>query len=603
MMAYQYWSDRIMGMDIKDEFFRVEVISRTPYPQTAIWFALHQDYSEDFVYNQTPPPEDKAGTIAVRRLLEGRKGHHGPLEHPQIIFNIGYFPHSVMQQARTHRILSFDVQCLSGDTVVTFVDSRGKSTSQSKKTMAELYDIWTNGEKKIRSKVNKEGETEYYRRDMKKRIKKMKVRSLDEASNTFTYNHIEDVVFSGLNPVYKVTLANGSVLECTQNHKIYTPYGWRVLAQLSVGSQVMVNGVPLKDADKTYQNKEWLKDKFAQGLIPREVASIVGCSTEAVKRWSYKHGLTWEKRQWNKGIRYNIDITQEERERRSNHAKAINKKRLELGLIPSGADHPSWKDLPTEKRVYNWLKYARQTILKEKGGVCIECGSTEKLHCHHIKTVKEYPELAYDMDNIELLCSSCHSRHHHEGTENPLCAHPVEIVAIEYKGVEATYDLVLEDPHHNFVANGVVVHNSCRYSGERFIDVANGNRSVEEVFYLRPVGQYYDRQGNRYFYSEEERDEDKLACHVAACRYKNKIEAGHAPEHARGLIPFDFRQHFVVSMNMRSLMHFLLIRGKKDAQLEIQQLAWLMLPHFQDWAPQIYEWFMENEWLKGFLAP
>ena len=243
-----------MGMDIKDNFFRVEVISRTPYPQTVVWFALHQCYSEDFVYDQTPPTEERSGTIAVKRLLENKRGHYGCLENPSITFNVGYFPHSVMQQATRHRLLTFEVQ-------------------------------------------------------------------------------------------------------------------------------------------------------------------------------------------------------------------------------------------------------------------------------------------------------------------------------------------------------------SSRFSGIRFIDVADGKRSVEEVFYLRPVGQYYDRQGNRYFYSEEERDEDKLACHVAACRYKNKIEAGYAPEHARGLIPFDFRQHFVVSMNMRSLMHFLLIRGKKDAQLEIQQLAWLMLPHFQDWAPQIYEWFNDNLWLKGLLAP
>jgi thymidylate synthase (FAD) len=242
-------------MEIKDEFFRVEVISRTPYPQTAIWFALHQDYSEDFVYDQTPPSEEKAGEVAVKRLLDGKRGHWGCCEHPQIIFNVGYYPHSVMQQARTHREgISFDVQ-------------------------------------------------------------------------------------------------------------------------------------------------------------------------------------------------------------------------------------------------------------------------------------------------------------------------------------------------------------SCRYSGQRFIDVAEGKRSIESVFYLRPVGYYHDRFGHKYLYSEEQREEHLGECYDAACRYKRDVDAGLSPEHARSMIPFDFRQHFVVSMNMRSLAHFLLIRGKKDAQLEIQQLAWLMLPHFKDWAPQVYEWFMENEWLKGFLAP
>src|SRR5207245_1237112 len=41
-----------------------------------------------------------------------------------------------------------------------------------------------------------------------------------------------------------------------------------------------------------------------------------------------------------------------------------------------------------------------------------------------------------------------------------LTAHPVEVVGVEYVGVRQTYDLCVEGPWHNFVANGVVVHNS-----------------------------------------------------------------------------------------------------------------------------------------------
>lgn len=36
----------------------------------------------------------------------------------------------------------------------------------------------------------------------------------------------------------------------------------------------------------------------------------------------------------------------------------------------------------------------------------------------------------------------------------------VAVKSISYVGVEDTYDLVMKDPHHNFVANGIVVHNS-----------------------------------------------------------------------------------------------------------------------------------------------
>lgn len=589
-----------------DNLFQVNVFNKTISPQTLIYAAMHQDYSESYVWEESPhfPTEQRCGEIAVKRLLAGERGHYGAVEHPSITFAVGYFPHSVMQQARTHRIgTSFDVQCLTGDTLVTFINNTG--CASEKKTISDLYDLWVNGEKAVRVRNIKGRKNEppgEYRRDCRKRIQKMRVRVLDESSNTFTEGHIEDVVFSGLNPVYTVTLADGKRLECTQNHQIYTPYGWRVLSQLSVGSHVMVNGIPLCDADKTYQNKDWLQEHFNKGLIPRELAAIAGCSSGAVKKWAYIHGLTWQKRKWNKGIRYRIDISPEERARRSQRLKEFNMA-LALRGYPSGEDHPSWKNLPVGKRVYGWLKYARQSILDQKGEVCRTCGETSQLHCHHILSVKERPDLAFNLDNIEILCSSCHSRHHHAGTKNPVCAHPVEIVSIEYKGVEATYDLAMSAPNHNFVANGVVVHNSMRYTSKRILAVAEGKTTIEEVFYLRPIGTYTDRSGKKYSYTEQQRLEDITECSRAARRYAKHLEEGMSEEHARGMLPFDYRQHFVVTFNLRSLMHFLDLRAKKDAQLEIQQLCELMMPHFLKWSPEIAGWYQETRLGKGRLAP
>jgi thymidylate synthase (FAD) len=87
-----------------------------------------------------------------------------------------------------------------------------------------------------------------------------------------------------------------------------------------------------------------------------------------------------------------------------------------------------------------------------------------------------------------------------------------------------------------------------------------------------------------------------------ALRYAELIAGGFAEEHARGILPFDYRQHFIVSLNMRSLGHLLTIRGKRDAQLEIQQMCQLMLPKFEVWAPEIYSWFETKQWQKGRLA-
>lgn len=144
---------------------------------------------------------------------------------------------------------------------------------------------------------------------------------------------------------------------------------------------------------------------------------------------------------------------------------------------------------------------------------------------------------------------------------------------------------------------------SMRFSGKRILDVATGAMDIESVFYLRPSRYYTDRQGKKYLYSEDMRSEDLNQCRLAAIHYAKRINQGVSEEHARGLIPFDFRQHFFISLNMRSLMHILDLRAKSDAQIEIQTLCHHMMQYFHSWAPAIAEWYEEKRWGKARLSP
>lgn len=54
----------------------------------------------------------------------------------------------------------------------------------------------------------------------------------------------------------------------------------------------------------------------------------------------------------------------------------------------------------------NWIR-----AVKERDGYrCKNCGTTEKLHAHHIVPWKEDFNLRFDIDNGETLCSTCHLR-------------------------------------------------------------------------------------------------------------------------------------------------------------------------------------------------
>lgn len=144
---------------------------------------------------------------------------------------------------------------------------------------------------------------------------------------------------------------------------------------------------------------------------------------------------------------------------------------------------------------------------------------------------------------------------------------------------------------------------SGRYTSQRVIDVVDGKRSIEEVFYLRPAGKYTDRKGAKYEYSKEQRLCETWVCLEAAKRYADSVRGGMAEEHARELLPYAIRQHFVVSFNLRSALHFMDLRAKKDAQLEIQQLSAMVWLHVKVWAPEIAAWYERARMFKGKLAP
>ena len=144
---------------------------------------------------------------------------------------------------------------------------------------------------------------------------------------------------------------------------------------------------------------------------------------------------------------------------------------------------------------------------------------------------------------------------------------------------------------------------SLRYTGERICRAAAGELDIEEVFYIRPVGWYNNRHGKKYNYSETERIKDLDLCRASAERYRDLLSAGFAEEHARGILPFDYRQHFVVSFSLRAFLHFLDLRAKLDAQQEIRELCDLMWPHLQDWVPEIAGWYERSRLYKARLAP
>lgn len=162
---------------------------------------------------------------------------------------------------------------------------------------------------------------------------------------------------------------------------------------------------------------------------------------------------------------------------------------------------------------------------------------------------------------------------------------------------------------------------SMRYTSKRFIDCAKSlykldllkesqetinslkKKEIEKVIYFRPVSKYVDRSGNKYLYDEYRNSQILSAERSIIEYYEAIVNQGLSPEHARGNFLYDFRQHFVVTFNLRSLLHFLDLRFQANAQIEIITLSQMLWEHCQEWVPEISAEYEKKRLGKSRLSP
>jgi len=71
--------------------------------------------------------------------------------------------------------------------------------------------------------------------------------------------------------------------------------------------------------------------------------------------------------------------------------------------------------VPTQQwRYTKEYKQWKESVYKLYNHTCQECGKTHcKVHAHHIKSAKDYPDLRYDINNGICLCEQCHKQVHY----------------------------------------------------------------------------------------------------------------------------------------------------------------------------------------------
>jgi len=389
-----------------------------------------------FARRKTEMDESDEGLI--RFLMRDR--HGSPFEHNAFRFHIRC-PIFVAREWFRHRI-----GCLTGDTEVTFVDVNGHA--HMRKTIDELVTMWQDGEADGHA-LDTQG---------RRAVRRMRVRVLDESTNEFTHGHICDVIDKGVQPVYRLTLADGKQLTLTENHRLLTSDGWARMGE-AVG----------------------LAGEGASAIVTRECHLMVN-------------------------------------------------------------------GVPVRERFSDRLGFVRDVDVPTRKGF-------------------------------------------------KLTSHPVRVVAVQYVGLRQTYDLSIEGPWHNFVANGVVVHNSFNEFSMRYAKATDDFYVPEPEDVRTQVGKpgAYSFEPVDAELAEEARGELQAVYDEAYAAYARLVEKGVARELARSVIPVGAYTQFYWTVNARALMNFVSLRNAEFAQLEIRRYAEAVEVFFAQKMPVTHAAFVAND--------
>lgn len=228
-----------------------------------------------------------------------------------------------------------------------------------------------------------------------------------------------------------------------------------------------------------------------------------------------------------------------------------------------------------------WQREQRARLAAESS-LCRRCQTRPATEIHHVEPVHANPARAFDESNITFLCERCHlSAHAVQGWQASmrLYAAVAQVLDVRSRGIEETYDLEIAGRYQNFLANGVVVHNSRNSRSSRAVPVPVFLREVEEHPYI-PDHWGLNQRGMQ---AHQEADESLKAQGKAAWLRGRDAALAQARElHAMGfhkqvinyvLMPYSWITVLISATHWSNLFA---LRCHKDAHPAFQRVAGLM---------------------------
>jgi DNA-directed DNA polymerase III PolC len=296
--------------------------------------------------------------------------------------------------------------CLTGDTVV-IRGGAGRHDASPEITIADLYAAQ-------QSRAPATGSVRHALDGMKwtpiaNKIRAGRLTLLQmDTDGRVRPGKLKSVASNGIQPVVRIQTQSGKSIKTTLNHRFLTPNGYRTVDQLRPGIDHLV----VMGERQTYQKRGNQNDR------------------------------------------------------------AVGKKYVGRGT-PHGEENPAWID----GRTVNF-EQAKQEVLQRAKGFCEGCLKQEegRFEFAHLMLLDDYEgdySRYHSASNLMWLCNSCHKRLDYTKGERVArwtrgrVTELDPIISIEPAGDEEVFDVSMNTPEHNFVANGLISHNSFNKSHSR----------------------------------------------------------------------------------------------------------------------------------------
>ena len=439
----------------------------------------------------------------------------------------------IAAQILRHRSFTFQEFCMDGDSKITISKKDGHV---QRIPIKELYEKWKSTKFKARY-----------------------ARSYDSELNRFIDAPILSVYKSGEKPVYEYTIkCDNSVktIRCTKEHRVFTkemgfvPFGEAYSRNLTVA----LNGVEAKPLH--YQQKENLEKYSWMGST--KYAEMFDIAPVTSRKWFRRYGI-----------------------------------------IPENPNNWTSSNIAIDfdSKLQSFMKWSRNNVRKSYCEKCGHNGSKNRLEMSHIIAHDKNSKLAFDESNLQTLCSKCHRSHDISqqqkrfGWTLGMGAKWGSIVSQEYLGIRETYDIEMNHHTHNFVADGVVVHNSQRYADANLL----GNIPVPDL-------RRQDTK-NRQNSIDDFGDYVKLGLQAEiANHFKNSVtlynrllSQGVAKECSRFVLPLATPTRIYMTGSCRSWITYIALREKSGTQKEHMDIAKECKIIFAEQFPICYESLGGNE--------